>query len=209
MQDSTKTSRGRPRAFDEGAALAQIMGLFWQQGYSATSLDELSAATGMKRPSLYNAFGSKRDMYSRALAHFTSTMSEKATQQLFQEPQLRQALLQFYGCILETYFAEGSDLGCMMFSVAIAETQNLPEIKQALQSAIENIDQALQKRLHIAVESGELPPESDVPGLAILAQAVLQHLAIRARAGASRKSLEAMVMRTVDTLLAVGAEPSG
>ena len=59
--------QGRPREFDAGAALDGAMRLFWRVGYEAASLPDLEAATGLARSSLYNAFGSKRDLYLKAL----------------------------------------------------------------------------------------------------------------------------------------------
>ena len=61
--DASKTfspRRGRPRAFEPETALNQAMDVFWKDGFAATSLDDLSAATGLNRPSLYGAFGDKR-----------------------------------------------------------------------------------------------------------------------------------------------------
>src|SRR5882724_10797919 len=59
--------RGRPRAYDPATAIARAAETFWKAGYAGTSLDDLSAATGMNRPSLYAAFGDKRDLYLKAL----------------------------------------------------------------------------------------------------------------------------------------------
>src|SRR5882762_9538829 len=64
--------RGRPRAYDPQTALARAREAFWDSGFAATSLDELSAATGMKRPSLYGAFGHKRALYGQALDGYQS-----------------------------------------------------------------------------------------------------------------------------------------
>jgi hypothetical protein len=55
--------RGRPRAYDPDTALAAAADVFWKKGYDGTSLDDLAAATGMNRPSLYAAFGDKHDLY--------------------------------------------------------------------------------------------------------------------------------------------------
>src|SRR5262245_37830311 len=63
--------RGRPRAYDADAALTQAMTAFWQLGYSATSLEQLSDATDMNRPSLYAAFGDKRALYLQTLDSYT------------------------------------------------------------------------------------------------------------------------------------------
>ena len=56
-------SRGRPREFDRTEALNQAMKIFWQKGYTATSMNDLDEAMGIKSPSLYAAFGSKEDLY--------------------------------------------------------------------------------------------------------------------------------------------------
>ena len=54
--------RGRPRGYEPEVALARALDVFWKDGFAATSLDDLSAATGMNRPSLYGAFGDKREI---------------------------------------------------------------------------------------------------------------------------------------------------
>src|SRR3954470_12000138 len=58
--------RGRPRAYEPEVALARALDVFWKDGFAATSLDDLSAATGMNRPSLYGAFGDKRELYIKS-----------------------------------------------------------------------------------------------------------------------------------------------
>ena len=62
--------RGRPRAYDPQVALARAAETFWKAGYAGTSLDDLVAATGMNRPSLYAAFGDKRDLYLKTLEYY-------------------------------------------------------------------------------------------------------------------------------------------
>lgn len=60
----------RPREFDTAQAVAATMEQFWASGYEATSLSDLVNATGLARASLYNAFGSKRDMYLASLDRY-------------------------------------------------------------------------------------------------------------------------------------------
>ncbi|RKH32763.1 TetR family transcriptional regulator [Corallococcus praedator] len=58
----------RTRAFDETVAVRAALGVFWSRGYEATSLADLESATGLNRSSLYQAFDSKRALFTRAVA---------------------------------------------------------------------------------------------------------------------------------------------
>ncbi|WP_290060672.1 TetR/AcrR family transcriptional regulator [Amycolatopsis solani] len=62
----------RPREFDESAAVERAMEAFWEHGYEATSTQDLCAATGLGRSSVYNTFSSKRTLFQRSLAHYTT-----------------------------------------------------------------------------------------------------------------------------------------
>ena len=77
-----KRPRGRPREYDPEEALDAAMGVFWARGYAATSLTDLSEATGMNRPSLYAAFGDKRSVFLRALHRYSARMAREVGQAL-------------------------------------------------------------------------------------------------------------------------------
>ena len=80
-----KAGRGRPKLYDEEEALANAGAVFWAQGFSATSLDDLSAAMGMNRPSIYRAFGDKQAIYRRALEQFCNQLDQGFARTLMRE----------------------------------------------------------------------------------------------------------------------------
>ena len=84
--------RGRPRAYRPELALAQARDAFWRDGFAATSLDDLSAATGMNRPSLYAAFGDKQALYVKAYASYRAEVRETFRPLLLAEAPLREKL---------------------------------------------------------------------------------------------------------------------
>src|SRR6516165_1951960 len=105
--------RGRPRAFEPETALVQAMDVFWKDGFAATSLDDVSAATGLNRPSLYGAFGDKRALYLQAYGQYRKRVNE-TLQPLFQarEP-LREKLKRILMTALDLYLSgEGGPRGC-------------------------------------------------------------------------------------------------
>src|SRR5262249_55879194 len=95
--------RGRPRQYDPERALADAAESFWKTGYAGTSLDELAAATGMNRPSLYAAFGDKRDLYLKTLERYREQSRTLAMQLLADDPPLRMFLRRFYLAALAIY----------------------------------------------------------------------------------------------------------
>jgi TetR/AcrR family transcriptional regulator, transcriptional repressor for nem operon len=70
---------GRPRSFDEAAAVAQAATLFAERGYEGTSIDDLVQALGIHRGSLYSTFGSKRALYLRVLEEHVATLGAHTT----------------------------------------------------------------------------------------------------------------------------------
>src|SRR4030095_13685433 len=96
VQKDEKRPRGRPRAYDPESALAQATDAFWRTGFSGTSLDDLSAGTGMNRPSLYGAFGDKRALYLATLERYTQAGYEAMTEALDNDIPLPQALKRVY-----------------------------------------------------------------------------------------------------------------
>src|SRR5690606_8821359 len=70
VQNATVLPMARPRTFEEEQALEAAMRAFWRRGYEATSTQDLCAATGLGRSSVYNAFDSKRELFTRALRRY-------------------------------------------------------------------------------------------------------------------------------------------
>jgi TetR/AcrR family transcriptional regulator, copper-responsive repressor len=179
--DPRKPRRGRPREYDPERALADAMNVFWRNGYAATSLDELAAATGLNRPSLYAGFGDKRELYLETLRSYRE-MSRAAGRKLLAEPlPLREFLRRYYETALDFYFdKEERGRGC--YSVLAAATQALvdPEVREFVAEGIRATDQLMTRQIASAKDRGEISSSANPETLAQLATATMHSLAMRA-----------------------------
>jgi AcrR family transcriptional regulator len=199
--DSAPRQRGRPRAYDADAALAQAMGAFWRFGYSATSLDQLSDATDMNRPSLYAAFGDKRALYLQTLDRYTERSKEGIAKALDPELSLAEGLQRFYDSALAAYLPSGDPArGCYLIGTAVTEALGDEEVRTRLASALREFERMLEARIRKAREDGEIEATADPQALAMIASAVLYTLAIRSRAGESRAILRSVVATAIDLI---------
>jgi AcrR family transcriptional regulator len=201
VQKKCKTEpkrRGRPRAYDPQAALQRATDAFWRAGYSGTSLDEISAATGMNRPSLYAAFGDKHALYSEALARYWEISLAATREALAGDRPLDEALMLAYEAALSMYFpGEGNPRGCFVMGTAVTEAVVDPDIRESLAVGLHTIDADFEARFRIARERGELGNDADPAALAFLASATMQSIAIRARAGIPRAELRELAGKAV------------
>lgn len=193
--------RGRPRAYDPEVALQRALETFWKSGYSGTSLDDLAAATGMNRPSLYAGFGDKRAIYLKALDHYWQRNFTAMQRALAPERPLREALQSVFDGALAIYFSGGGrPRGCFAVGTATTEVVEDPLIRAAFSRGMRSLDQCFEARFRFARDSGEVPGDADPETMAGLASAVLTRLAIRARAGTPRPELAEFARKAVATI---------
>lgn len=198
---TVKRTRGRPRQFDEEEAVALAGNVFWINGFSATSLDDLSAAMNMNRPSIYRAFGDKKALYRRALAQFAAQMESAMKMTLFAEADVHKALTGFYREALAVYVSGDKPKGCLVMSTAVSAAVSHPEVQEDLLAVIQKIDRGIETRLKEAIQAEQLSAEFDPGERANLAQSILHSLSLRARAGESKARLNRMLVSGVGMIL--------
>src|SRR6266567_1873803 len=201
MVQNSSARRGRPRAYDPETALARARAVFWDSGYAATSLDDLTLGTGMNKPSLYGAFGDKRALYQRTLEAYQALSRAALKDALPLDRPLRDALRHMYGVALSIYLAgEHGPRGCYLIGTALTESVLDPLARQALAETLRDIDAAVEARIRHAQDSGEVAASADPRRLAKLATAVMNSLAVRARAGDSEADLNLLVEAGIDAI---------
>lgn len=197
---SIPPKRGRPRGFDPASAVAEASGVFLRQGYSATSLDDISEATGLKRSSLYGTFGDKQSLYLQALDSYLLNLAAGVEGAFSLGGSLKDKLTRFFDGALESYFASERGEGCLILSTAPAEALSNVAVNERLRQVTEGVEKVVG---HYLEATRELSPQMSPQVLAQLIAAVLHSLALRVRAGSSRQEAQAFCRDAVDALLSI------
>ena len=154
----TKTP-GRPLGFDPDQVVMSATMAFWRHGYRATSTDILFDATGLSASSLYNTFGSKRDLFVVALDHYNSMLT-----QLFEPLEQGTTGLgdieQFLDRLVASKRSEGAIGGCLLTNTLADQTTNDPDIVARAQAYPKRLRNACLRPLRQAVELGEIAPDT-------------------------------------------------
>ena len=179
----------RPREFDPDAALESATRVFWAKGFENASLDDLCAATGLNRSSIYAAFGAKRDLYLGALARYEEGSAARIASALRGRP-IREAMQAFLDDLIDSIVAGPGRRGCFIGNCA-AEMARLDRGAAArVRASLGRIESAFRAGLDEARARGELADDADTAALARFLTAGIQGLRLVGKANPDRGMLE-------------------
>ena len=187
--------RGRPRSFDTDTALDRATEVFWRHGFQGASMAELTAATGLSKPSLYAAFGDKEALYLRCLQRYGARQVEMQTALLDSEPDARRAVEGFMRAMVRFQTDPRLPGGCFVVNgtADCGGTTTPPAVDEALRGASGGVEQRLFRRLQRAEREGQLPPGIKAKPLATLLASVLTGTAVMAKAGQPCSRLDEVI----------------
>ena len=188
---NTPRKSGRPLGFDRAAALRQAMLLFWRHGYEATSVNDLTAAMGITPPSLYAAFGDKKQLFLEAVSCYLS--GPVTSHSIIDEaPSARDAAANLLRASARGFTGRSTPAGCLLATSAISCSSSAADVQHALAEIRLNIEKQLRNKIlrDRTLRSSQQPVNA--AALAGHIMAVIQGMSTLARDGASRKKLLAV-----------------
>jgi len=188
-ESKTPQARGRPRCFDLDEALDRTLLIFWEKGFQNTSLDEIAEAVGVKKPSLYAAFGDKEMLFRKVLRRYSDKLSEPL-QALDRYDDVREAISALIELGIASGCSDGHPRGCLLASAFADSTLLPPNLAKEVKALVNQADQAVAQRLKKAVRDGQLPPDFDVKGAAKFLVTLMHGIALRIRAGESPTDMQ-------------------
>ena len=184
--------RGRPREFCVDHALAQALRVFWQKGYEGASLNDLTEAMGITRPSLYAAFGNKESLFRKALDLYECEKLSYIRNALEQPTARKLAETMLRGAVANVTSSDEPH-GCLGVITSVACGPESQSVRDEVVKRGEAGKQALLDRFVRAKAEGDLPAHVDPEGLMRVLIAMLQGISIQANQGATREELDRLV----------------
>lgn len=184
-------ARGRPRGFDRQAALTAAMRLFWQKGYTATSMADLYQVMDINSPSLYAAFNSKEDLFLEAIEQYEKCIAPQLWSPLDTASSVREGVGEWLKRSARILTRQECPSGCMVTLSNVASEGHVRPGERVKRSRQQGIDK-LTARLDQAVAERELAAGTDTAALARMYVGIQQGMSIQARDGADFATLDAM-----------------
>jgi TetR/AcrR family transcriptional regulator, transcriptional repressor for nem operon len=184
------------RQFDEQEVIAIALDVFWRKGLHDATMQDLAAATGVQRGSLYNAYGDKEAIFLRAFDRYAEQFLETAGRALA-EGDAPARLKDFLDVVIVNMTAGSPPRGCLTTRTALDADISSPAVRQRVQHLLGRLEQLISK----AISSVPDQPAIDANRFARVVVTFTRGLAVMERAGYGRKQLKETAATFVDALL--------
>lgn len=169
LREDTKlfqsTSRGRPRSFDINNALKIAMEIFWEKGYAQTTMSDICHAIGIKPASFYHAFANKESLFLKTLNYYAENYWNEITNIFMSEPDIYKAVKMLFESAIQVYMRPNQPKGCFIDISTIGLSKCNDKIHDSILEIETNAKNNIRKRLLIAIKSGQIPANCDVPAI--------------------------------------------
>ncbi|WP_329190724.1 TetR/AcrR family transcriptional regulator [Actinacidiphila glaucinigra] len=196
----------RPRKFDEQQVLATARERFWAGGYAGTSMDDIAAATGLGKGSLYGAFGGKQDLFHRVFDDYCNSVIDATAQQLGgdDDENAYTRLSAHVHAVAAATAADTAQRGCLLAKGTAELAEHDKTVADRAHTAIEALHALLKDDITACQRNGDLDANADPGRLAALVLSVLRGIEALGKAGAD----EEMLTDIARTALAVLPRPA-
>ncbi len=179
---------GRPARFDQAEVLETIQSVFWDNGYSATSLDDIMQSTGLGKGSLYGAYGSKQEMYLLAFTEYCDWAVADIKERLRGDDAGAIVRLRAY---IQSAAKGGANArrGCMLAKATAEVAGRFPDVDKVIDLTFKAMEREIVQCVRQAQSAGDIAPDRDARTIGVTLLAVVRGMGALAQAGMSSAAL--------------------
>ena len=204
VENSGRRKPGRPRTFDADVVLDAVINVFWELGYEAADTETLSKRSGLTKPSLYNAFGAKEDLFVAAINRYRQTRSRASFDALAKAETPEQGIRDYFLNLAENVAGDGHPKGCLIMSVALPVCHQLPKVATIFETMPKESHEAMHDYFTEQMTHGRLPSHFDCAAATGLFQDLGAAMIMQGRAGAPLQALQSKAARNTKLVLIEG-----
>ncbi len=166
LSASTFCSMPRVKLFDENEILTKAMNLFWKQGYSATSIQDLVTHLGINRASLYDTFGDKEQLFKKSFALYRKQNIDRINQLFQSQPNVREGFSKLFNEAIDEAMLDDDRKGCFAVNNTTELVPNNNECLEILSSNWRDFENLFYEYLKKGQAKGQISEGKDLRAMA-------------------------------------------
>ncbi|MEB3766856.1 TetR/AcrR family transcriptional regulator [Acinetobacter sp. MD2] len=191
--DLPKKKRGRPKCFSEQQALEKAMLLFWEYGYEATSISELTQALEITPPSLYSCFGDKASLFYRCIDYYLEHEACPIVP-IFEQAKTAKVAFEIYLYNnIQRLLQPNKPSGCMLVVATVNCSEQTHDVQQKIRDKRLKEKEKLKIRLEKGLLDGDIAQHTPIDEMTDFYVTIIQGLTLQARDGATQAQLHKVV----------------
>ena len=196
----TRRRPGRPRKSSISSVTERAMRAFWDRGYSATSITDLTRATGLHPGGLYNEFGDKRGLFVAALRRYSECGLTRIAQLLTEAPSPIQGIRTYLLAQVELSWSPDGSRGCLMANTTLEILPGDPDLQDIVRRNFADIHTCIAGNVAAAQQVGEMTDRWSADAIASQILTLVEGLFVLGRSAKDPDALLDVVDLTLDSL---------
>jgi len=190
----------RTREFDEDQVLDAAMQLFWEKGYEATSLSDLTSRMGIQRPSIYSAFGDKKELFEAALRRYTMSRASDIRNRLQSHSSVKESFSILFADVVNEEYAGDLSKGCFCINTMVELAPHDERFEILTREHQMYLAVIFQETIERGIQSGELEVNTDAKSLAQALIVALIGLTVMMKSRPQRSFVDNVIAATLTLL---------
>ncbi|MDT3495923.1 TetR/AcrR family transcriptional regulator [Bacillus toyonensis] len=190
----------RTREFDEDQVLDAAMQLFWEKGYEATSLSDLTSRMGIQRPSIYSTFGDKKELFEAALRRYTMSRASDIRNRLQSHSSVKESFSIFFADVVNEEYAEDISKGCFCINTMVELAPHDERFEILTREHQMYLAVIFQETIERGIQSGELEVNTDAKSLSQALIVALIGLTVMMKSRPQRSFVDNVIAATLTLL---------
>ncbi|MED3485869.1 TetR/AcrR family transcriptional regulator [Bacillus toyonensis] len=190
----------RTREFDEDQVLDAAMQLFWEKGYEATSLSDLTSRMGIQRPSIYSTFGDKKELFEAALRRYTMSRASDIRNKLQSHSSVKESFSIFFADVVNEEYAGDLSKGCFCINTMVELAPHDERFEILTREHQMYLAVIFQETIERGIQSDELEVNTDAKSLAQALIVALIGLTVMMKSRPQRTFVDNVIATTLTLL---------